>query len=66
MMVKALTNFVKRYVPRPIIDHLIYLIYYKFIKRNYFAQNSLEKKIILTSISCHTMIIYFLIVKPQI
>ena len=45
MMVKALTNFVKRYVPRPIIDHLIYLIFYKFIKRNYFAQNNLDKKL---------------------
>lgn len=34
-------NPLKKWIPRPIIDHLIYLFYYKLLRRGYFAQSEL-------------------------
>jgi FkbM family methyltransferase len=42
---KSIVEFIKKITPRPIIDHLIYLIIYRLFRRSYFAQSSLDKKL---------------------
>lgn len=32
-------------LPRPVLDYIIYLIYYRLIRRSYFAQSGLDKKL---------------------
>ena len=44
-MASAAKNFIKSILPRPVIDHLIYLFYYKLMRRGYFAQSALDKKL---------------------
>lgn len=44
-MYKNFKEFVKSVFPRPILDYFIYLIYYRLIRRSYFAQSSLDKKL---------------------
>jgi FkbM family methyltransferase len=38
-------KIIKKILPRPVIDYLIYIFYYKIYRRGYFAQNEIDKKL---------------------
>lgn len=44
-MYKNFKELIKRILPRPLLDYFIYLIYYRLIRRSYFAQSGLDKKL---------------------
>ncbi len=44
-MYKNFKELIKKVFPRPILDYFIYIVYYRLIRRSYFAQSSLDKKL---------------------
>lgn len=44
-MAQIIKDLIKKCIPRPIIDHFIYLFYYRLFRRGYFAQSQLDKKL---------------------
>tara|TARA_B110001450_G_scaffold250809_1_gene270019 strand:+ start:768 stop:1490 length:723 start_codon:yes stop_codon:yes gene_type:complete len=42
---QTILEFIKKIIPRPIIDHGIYLIFYRIFRQSYFAQSGLDKKL---------------------